>query len=116
MFFIDKQDIPTVHWRDVTYIRVVVNYIPENQDLKGTELNIGRDRVNYPGDCRTSAVDLLTAKLLLNSIFSTPGAKFMTIDKRKFYLNTPMECREYIRVKLSYLSEDLVKNTISKQR
>ena len=29
IFFIDKADIPTARWRDVTYGRVVVNYRPE---------------------------------------------------------------------------------------
>ena len=31
---------------------------------------------NYPGDCRTPTADLLTVKLLLNSVISTEGARF----------------------------------------
>ena len=80
IIFIDKQDIPTTRWRDVTYGRVVVNYIPEKQDPNRTRLTVGRDRVNYSGYFVTPTVDLLTVKLLLNSIVSTPGANFMTID------------------------------------
>ena len=40
-------------------------------------------------------------KLLLNSIISTPGAKFMTINIKYFYLNTPMPCFEYMCLKLT---------------
>ena len=52
---------------------------------------------------------MLTSKLLLNSVVSTPGVKFMTIDIKYFYLNTPMERFEYTQLKLSNLPEDFIK-------
>ena len=76
--------------------RVVVNYRPEKDDPYRTRLTVGGDRVNYPGDCGTPTVDLLTVKLLLNSVVSTLNAKFMTIDIKDFYLNTPMSRYEYM--------------------
>ena len=47
-------------------------------------------------------------KLLLNGIISTPGAKFMTFEIKYFYLNTPMPRFEYMHLKLTDLSKDLV--------
>ena len=41
-------------------------------------LTIGGDRINYLVDCRMPTVDLLTVKLLLNSVISTPEAQYMT--------------------------------------
>ena len=67
------------------------------------------DRTNYPGDYGTPTVDLLTSKLLLNSVVSTPGAKFMIIDINDFYLNTPMDRYKYMRLKLSDLLQDFSK-------
>jgi hypothetical protein len=81
----------------------------KKSDPYRTRLTVGGDRVNYPGDCGTPTVDLLTVKLLLNSVISTPNAKFMTIDIKDFYLNTPMPRYEYMRLKLSDLPEDFVK-------
>jgi hypothetical protein len=52
---------------------------------------MGGNLVNYPDDCGTPTADLLTVKLLLNSIISTPNAKFMTINLKDFYLLTPMK-------------------------
>ena len=40
--------------------------------------------INFPGDCRTPTLDLLTVKLMLNSLISTPNVKFMTIDIKDF--------------------------------
>ena len=71
--------------------------------------HLGGDRVKYPGDCGTPTVDLLTINFLLNSIVSTPGAKFMTIGIKYFYLNTPMERSKYMRMKISNLPADFVK-------
>ena len=48
-------------------------------------------------------------KLLLNSVISTPDAKFMTIDIKDFYLNTPMDRFKYMKLKLSDLPEDIVR-------
>ena len=93
----------------MTYVRVVVNYRPEKQDPNITRITVGGDRVNYPGYCGTPTVDILTIKLLLDSIVSTPGAKFMTIDVQFFYLNMSMEHRDYMRMKLSNLPADFVK-------
>ena len=64
---------------------------------------MGGDRTNCPVDCGTPTAELLTIKLLLNSVISTPGAKFMTIDISNFYLNTPMDRYEYMRMKLDVL-------------
>ena len=65
-------------------------YRPGKFDPYQTRLTIEGKLIAYPGDCGTPTVDLLTVKLLLNSIISTLGAKFMTIDIKDFYLNTPM--------------------------
>ena len=69
----------------------------------------GGDRVHYPGDAGTPTANLLTIKLLHNSIISTPNAKFMTMDIKDFYLNTPMARFEYMRLRLS----DMPKNVIA---
>ena len=82
--------MPAKRWKYVTYGHVVVDYQPEKSDPYRTRLTVGGNLIVYPSDCGTSTVDLLTVKLLLNSIVSTPGAKLLTIDIKDFYLNTPM--------------------------
>ena len=91
IFFIENSDIPADQWKDVTYGCIVVSYRPEKSDPNCTRLPVGGDRVNYPGDCGTPMTDLLTVKLLFKSTISTPGARFMTLDIKYFYLMNPME-------------------------
>ncbi len=56
---------------------------------------MGGNLINYPGDCGTPTANLLTIKLLLNSVISTPSAKFMMLDLKDFYLMTPMKSYKY---------------------
>ena len=44
------------------------------KDKYRTHITMGGNLVNFPGDCGTPTADLLTVKLLLNSIISTPNA------------------------------------------
>lgn len=70
----------------------------------------GGDKVHYPGDAGTPTADLLTINLLLNSTVSTAGAKFMTLDIKDFYLNTPMDRYEYMRLRIADIPEDVIEH------
>jgi hypothetical protein len=61
---------------------------------------MGGNLVNYPDNCGTTTADLLTIKLMFNSIILTPNAKFMTINIKDFYLMTPMDQYKYFTMKL----------------
>ncbi|KAL7476278.1 hypothetical protein ACHAW6_002152 [Cyclotella cf. meneghiniana] len=50
---------------------------------------------------------MLMAKLLFNSIISTNGAKFMSMDTSNFYLMTSLPQPEYLRLKLSDIPEKI---------
>ena len=91
IFFIHKNEVPNDRQRDVTYEKINCNVRPQKEEQNRTRLTIGGDRINYDGDCSTPIANLLTVKLLLNSVISTDGAKFMTIDIKNFYLKTPLE-------------------------
>jgi len=95
IFFISKTDIPQDRKGDETYGRIVCVYREGKKDTYRTRITIGGNLINFPGDCGTPTADLITVKLLFNSIISTPNAKFMYIDIKDFYLCTPMKWYEY---------------------
>ncbi len=66
--------------------------------------------MHYPFDAGTPTADLLTVKLLINSVILTPGAKFFTMDIKNFYLCTPMTRYKYMRLKLSDMPEDVIEH------
>jgi hypothetical protein len=95
--FIKKNQVPQDRAKDVTYGLITTLIQPEKLDKPNrTRLVTGGNRVHYPEDAGTPTANLLTVKLLLNSTISTPNAKFMTIDIKDVYLNTPMARYEYM--------------------
>eukprot|EP00804_Cyclotella_cryptica_P002702 CCRYP_009617-RA/>CCRYP_009617-RA protein AED:0.39 eAED:0.39 QI:0/0/0/1/1/1/2/0/572 len=106
--FIAKDDVPTDRSRDVTYGRICANFCPEKEDPHRIRLTVGGNNIHFPGDCGTPTADMLTTKILLNSIISTQGARFMTIDIKDFYLNTPMARPEFMRLKLADIPEEFI--------
>ncbi len=57
----------------------------------------------------TLTADLLTVKLMLNSVISTPHARWMMVDIKNFYLSTPLKRYEYLQLRLSNLPDDVIK-------
>ena len=109
IMFINREYTPKPLWQYVSYGRVVVSYGTEKKDPKTTRVIVGGHRIPYPRYCGTLIVYLPTVKLLLNSVISAPGARYMTIYIKNFYLNTPMKRNEYMRMKLSDLPKDFIK-------
>jgi hypothetical protein len=70
---------------------------------------MGGNLINYPDYCGTPTADLLTVKLMFNSIISTPNEKFLTIDIKVFYLMTPIDRFEYFQMKLELFPQDIIK-------
>ena len=47
-------------------------------------------------------------KCILNSTISAPGARFVTLDIKNFYYNTPMGRYEYMKISLEILPEEII--------
>jgi len=105
-FFIRKSQVPK-HKR-ATYGRIVCNVRPQKEEIYRTRLTVGGNLIDFPGNKSTPTADLLTAKLLINSTISTPGAVFLGIDLANFYLNTPMAKPEYMRLRLDIIPEEII--------
>ena len=66
---------------------------------------MGGNLINFPGDVTTPTADLITAKLIFDSVLSTENTKFMCADIANFYLDDPMERYEYMKLPLDIIPE-----------
>ena len=82
--FIHKHKVPKPCMKDVTHGSFVCTDRPEKAEKDQTRYLVGGDRINYPGEFATPTTEMLVAKLLFNSVISTPGARFMTMDIANF--------------------------------
>ena len=62
----------------------------------------------YEGELTTRTSDRTTSKIMLNSAISTPVARFMTRDASNFYLTTPLENFQYMRISIELIPKEFI--------
>ena len=73
-----------------------------------TRFTVVRDRIDYPGEVATSTADIMVSKILLNVVISTERARFVTIDISNFYIMTPLNLLEYIRIHVRDIPDEII--------
>ena len=66
IFLIPKGKLPA--GRTVTYGRIVVEIRPQKAETHRTRLTVGGNLIHFPCDVTTLTVDLITDKLIFNSV------------------------------------------------
>ena len=106
IFFMHPRKTPA--GRTATYLRTVCADRPEKVEERRVRHTIGGDRIDYPGNKSTKTADMTTVKILANSVMSTNQARFMTGDLKDFYLGTPLDRYEYVRISLKVIPQRII--------
>ena len=106
--FISKQDLPPD--QKITYATFVCDYKPFKAETHRVRMVVGGNRLDYHEDAGAPAASLLETKILLNSIISDAhrGARFMTCDLKDFFLATPMQKPEYMKIPITSIPQDII--------
>jgi hypothetical protein len=59
-------------------------------------------------EAATKNADLTTSKCLWNSTISTEDARYMCADAKNFYLNTILDCPEYMKLTLGVIPQETI--------
>jgi hypothetical protein len=105
-FFVNLKSIPKE--RKVTYGKIFCDYKPHKKEKERVMLTVGGDKLDYSGNIATSAADITTFKILINSTFYTKDAEMTMLDIHNYYLDTPLPTYEYMIMTLSRLPEKIV--------
>ena len=108
IFFIPKSNIPKDRRNEITYGKIVVLYRPKKIEKNRSCLVVGVDRLVCLFDVSTPTCDLPTIKMLWNSVLSTPGSKLFKLDLETFYLGTPMDCAQYMRLPIKIVPQEII--------
>ena len=106
--FIRHNDVPK--GRMPTYGRFVCDIRPQKTETHRTRLTVGGNLISYPGVVSTKTADITTAKCLFNSVVSTPNARFACFDIKNFYLNTPLDRPEYMKIPIALIPDAIIKD------
>ncbi len=107
--FIPASEVPRD--RKTTYASFVCDHRPLKTEPWRVRIVVGGDKLTYEDDTGSPAASLLESKLLFNSTISDArkGARFMSLDLKDFFLATPMQRPEYMRVPYKYFPSDIRK-------
>jgi hypothetical protein len=94
--------------RICSYCRPVCAYNENKEEKERVRLTYGGDKSDYPFDVSTPTVDISTFKIHLNSIISTPDARHMTMDLKNFFLYTPLQRKEYMKIPLRMIPQAII--------
>ena len=105
MDFIYHNEIPTD--RKVTYANFVCDYRPLKSEKFRVRMTVGGDKLDYFDNTSSPTASLVETKLLINSVISdhkSKNSRFCSMDLKDFFLTTPMDRAEYIRINARYFS------------
>jgi hypothetical protein len=94
--------------RTVTYARIVVDYRPQKDDPNRVRITAGGNLITTPEEVTTRTADLVTTKILWNSVLSTPGAKYACFDIKSFFLTAPLDRYEYMKMPIDVFPEHTI--------
>ena len=101
-FYVIKfEDIPKDRLNKIFYTSVVCEVQPGKKEPNFTRITICGPNICYPGDVGTNTASLELFKLVINSILSIEGEKYVCFDIETFYLSTPLGRPEYVKIQLS---------------
>jgi hypothetical protein len=82
---------------------------PKKAEPNQMRFRVGSNRINYSSKVATPNAEMLVAKMLFNSVISTKGARFMTMDISNLYLMTPLHHAKFIQIKLSDIPDEVIR-------
>ena len=104
---IQRQDVPRQK-KPAYYNPQVKTKIKDGQLQYRVRGTIGGNHISYDGETAAHTASMQLIKIFLNSVVSTPDAKFMTADIKDFYLGTPLPTTEYMRITLDHIPADVI--------
>ena len=72
-------------------------------------ITAGGDLIDYPDELTMRTADLTTTKIMWNSTISTKGARYAASDAKNFYLATPLDDPEYMRILAALVPDSFIK-------
>jgi hypothetical protein len=75
----------------ITYGQIGNDHLPQTDDPNRACINVGGNLINYPYELMTRMANMVSSKIMQNSITSMPNAKFGSADIKNVYLKTPLD-------------------------
>jgi hypothetical protein len=88
----------------------VIDHCSQKEDPNRVQITVGGNLINYPFKLTTCTADMVSSKILWNSVISTPDACFAGAYIKNMYLKTPLDRFEYMKMPIALLPADIIEH------
>ena len=107
-FVTHEQTNDTPEDRTVTRARIVVDCRLQKKDPHRVRMTAGGNLADHPGEATARTADMVTSTILRNSVVSTKNARHCTTDIPIFFLATPLDRCEHVRMPARLIPDEFV--------
>jgi hypothetical protein len=93
--------------RTITYAWNVIDHHPQREDPNRVCITVGGNLIGYPFELIMQTANMVSSKILWNSVISTKDACFAGADIINMYLETPLDSYEYMKMPIALLPTPL---------
>ena len=83
-------------------------YRPQKEDPDRVRITADGNLIRYPRELTNGTADLRTSKIMWNSTISTRSTSNTVADAGNFYLATPVERNEYLRITVELIPQEFM--------
>ena len=98
-FYVIKfEDIPKYRLNKICHTSVVCEVRPDKKDPNRTRITICGTNACYPGNVGTNTASIKLFQLMINSVLSRTGDKYVCFDIGFLNVSTPLGRPEYVKI------------------
>ena len=71
-------------------------------------MTVGGNLIDYPFEFTTHTANMVSSKILWNSVISTKGAHFAGANTKNMYLETPLDRFEYMKMPITLFPAKII--------
>jgi hypothetical protein len=94
----------------VTYTRIVIDHHPQKEDPNHVRITVGGNLINYLFELTTRTANMVSSKILWNSVISTKDAHFAGANIKNMYPETPLDWGEYMKMPIALFPTDIIEH------
>jgi hypothetical protein len=96
--------------RTVTYACIVIDHRPQKDDPNHVQITVEGNLINYLFELTACTADMVSSKILWNSVISNPDARFARANIKNKYLKTLLDKFEYMKMPIALLPMDIIEH------
>jgi hypothetical protein len=111
IFYLSHSDICKIPQdQTVTYARIIIDHPPQKEDPNRVCITVGGNLFDYPFELTTRTANMVSSKILWNSVISTKDVRFAGANFKNMYLKALLDWYEYMKMPIALFPTNIIEH------